>query len=231
VHTYSGRMASARPLRDLFSDLAASGTGGDAEGVLDAHGHADLPEGLVAEAVVNYADTAPVEVAEHLATFVMAHSAVYPEAASGPADPTAWLDAVATAPVVDALDGGAFDGDGLDGDAFHSRGADDLTDAGDLDSADLDVADLDPADLDFGHGGHPAASHVDTAPTGYVDAAQTGSAAVLPGVGSVDAGDSEPAAQADAAPVGFDGIAITDGTVEETDDGQDDGDDDPALDG
>ncbi len=96
-------MTSARPLRDVFADLAEHDPGGsppDAAHVLAASGHPDLPDGLVAEAVVNYADTAPIEVAEHLQPYVMAHSPVPQSAAVYDADPGDWLHAVASAPVL-----------------------------------------------------------------------------------------------------------------------------------
>lgn len=72
---------TARPLRDLLADLvgdaaARQAYGADPAGYLAAHGHPDLPEPLVTEAVVSYADTAPVEVAQALAPFVAAHGPV-----------------------------------------------------------------------------------------------------------------------------------------------------------
>jgi hypothetical protein len=91
-------MASARPLRDVFADLigGASATD-DPDALLRDQGHPELPDHLVAEAVVNYADTAPVEVAEHLAPYVTAHSAV--GADEVPVDePQAWFDLLGTAP-------------------------------------------------------------------------------------------------------------------------------------
>jgi hypothetical protein len=91
-------MPPARPLRDLFAELTG-GIAGDAAQVLAQAGHPDLPAGLVAEAVVSYADTAAPEVAEHLAPFVMAHSSV-PTVDSAGGDPLDWLDALATAPAV-----------------------------------------------------------------------------------------------------------------------------------
>ncbi|GAA0445875.1 hypothetical protein Aca07nite_03870 [Actinoplanes capillaceus] len=76
------------PLRDVFAGLAGPGSApGDFL--------RELPEELVAEAVVSYADTAPVEVAEHLASFVSAHSAVGAETAGE----LGWLDLLTTAPV------------------------------------------------------------------------------------------------------------------------------------
>jgi hypothetical protein len=71
-------MTGARPLKDVFADLLGGGDGArpDPEAALAAAGHPDLPPELVAEAVVSYADTAPVEVAEHLSPYVIAHSGV-----------------------------------------------------------------------------------------------------------------------------------------------------------
>lgn len=119
-------MDATRPLHDVFADLAGTGDGEPAE-VLRANGHEDLPDGLVAEAVVNYADTAPMEVAEHLAPFVRAHSPV-PSTDPSLAAPT-WLDALRTAPAMvdpgtdldaatNAFDLGADEAAGLDPTAF-----------------------------------------------------------------------------------------------------------------
>ena len=101
-------MESAKPLRDVFNELvgdesARGALAADRDAVLRDSGHGDLPGGLVAEAVVSYADTAPVEVAEHLAPFVTAHSAVPADglAAADPdpdPDPATGLDLLATAP-------------------------------------------------------------------------------------------------------------------------------------
>ena len=99
-------MNHPRPLREVFDELAgepsAAGPAADPAGVLAGSGHGDLPGHLVAEAIVSYADTAPVEVAAHLAPFVTAHSAV-PRDGSGLAEPpdlAAGLDLLATAPAV-----------------------------------------------------------------------------------------------------------------------------------
>jgi hypothetical protein len=92
-------MDPARPLRDVFADLTGGEDTGpsDPSAVLAANGHPGLPAGLVAEAVGSYADNAPIEVAEHLSPYVMAHSAVpLPDAPE--VDPGGWLDAVAGAP-------------------------------------------------------------------------------------------------------------------------------------
>jgi hypothetical protein len=109
-------MDATQPLRDVFAGLAGTGGASEPATVLAANGHGDLPDGLVAEAVVNYADTAPVEVAEHLATFVRAHSPV-----PGPAaEPPSWLAAVGTAPAdVDplGLDSAGHDLDDVSGGA------------------------------------------------------------------------------------------------------------------
>jgi hypothetical protein len=124
-------MASAHPLRDVFSELAATDRAAtQADAVLEAHGHADLPDGLVAEAVVSYADTAPVEVAEHLAPYVMAHSAVYPAADLAAGQPGGWLDVLVAAPEPLAAD------EAPDGPT----------------PAQPPALDPDPADLDFGTG-------------------------------------------------------------------------------
>jgi hypothetical protein len=69
-------------LREVFAALA--GGSADPASALAASGHGDLPGDLVAQAIVNYADTAPVEVAEHLSPFVVAHSGV-PQGVDAPA--------------------------------------------------------------------------------------------------------------------------------------------------
>ncbi|HET6532972.1 MAG TPA: hypothetical protein VFH03_20475 [Actinoplanes sp.] len=115
-------MASARPLRDVFADLAgAPGAADDPAALLRDHGHPELPDDLVAEAVVSYADTAPVEVAEHLAPYVTAHSAVGADPAAGDETAVGWLDLLGTAPAGDSADiddlppaTDGFDDDGLD---------------------------------------------------------------------------------------------------------------------
>src|SRR6266498_4980535 len=80
-------------LRELLTDLVgAAATHADGPAAyLAAHGY-DLPPDLVAEAVVNFADTTSPEVAEHLAPFVTAHTTgVEPE--------SDWFDLLTTAPV------------------------------------------------------------------------------------------------------------------------------------
>lgn len=87
----------ARPLRELLADLVGDpqvrqAYGSDPAGYLAAHGHPDLPEPLVAEAVVSYADTAPVEVASALSPYVAAHGPIPGEDTS--AD---WFDLLTSA--------------------------------------------------------------------------------------------------------------------------------------
>ena len=110
----------ARPLRDLLADLvgdvrARQAYGDDPSGYLAANGHPDLPSALVSEAVVAYADTAPVEVAQALAPYVAAHGPV--------PDPDAqadWFDLLTSAEPVGAdtfgehLDAAAPSGDWSD---------------------------------------------------------------------------------------------------------------------
>jgi hypothetical protein len=131
-------MTEARPLREVFADLADSPgpPSTDPAELLAAHGHPDLPAELVAEAVVSYADTVPPEVAEHLAPYVMAHGPI----PTGEVADTPWTELLATAPEPELSE---------------------------LDSPDVtDVVDADPADgLDFGAGATPEAigEHVEAA--------------------------------------------------------------------
>jgi hypothetical protein len=146
----------ARPLRELFADLvgdaeARHAYGSDPAGYLAAHGHPDLPEPLVAEAVVSYADTAPVEVAEVLAPYVTAHGPV--PAAEADADPDTgsaadWFDLLTSSDVAD--------------DPFGEHPGEEPGEepAADPDPQVGDVAGAwaDPAELDFGTGAGAAAA-------------------------------------------------------------------------
>jgi len=141
-------MEPARPLRDVFADLAGgrgygASSGMAPEEVLAAHGHPDLPEGLVAEAVVTYADTAPYEVAEHLAPYVRAHTAVPQPAGTDEPEPH-WYELLTTAPAGPGLDGP----DVIDAEASGLTARDDA-------SSDVDASTT-PAgtdiDTDFGYG-------------------------------------------------------------------------------
>jgi hypothetical protein len=111
-------MASARPLRDVFADLAGDEAArhADPAQLLRDSGHPDLPEALVSEAVISFADTAPVEVAEHLAPYVAANSPVPAIEADDAPDMAAsgWVEALVTAPDVADLDS-PDPADGLDG--------------------------------------------------------------------------------------------------------------------
>lgn len=137
-------MDAARPLRDVFADLTTSppsdhAQAGPAPDVLLASGHPDLPDSLVAEAVGSYADTAPIEVAEHLSPYVMAHSPI-PLADLPDLETSGWLTAMVGAPQVEVPADDADDLDDLDdfgaGAGTFEAGADLETDNG----------------LDFGHG-------------------------------------------------------------------------------
>jgi hypothetical protein len=127
-------MTPARPLHELLTDLVgdAGPAQGDPQEYLSANGHPDLPPELVAEAVVSYADTAPVEVAEQLAPYVTAHSAV-PAGEEQSAD---WFDLLTTAPT---------------GELEADPGLDDLS-SSDSEGPDPDT-DADPGpEFDFGTG-------------------------------------------------------------------------------
>ena len=142
-------MDATRPLRDVFTALTGEGgaSGSDPGEALRLNGHADLSDGLVAEAVVSYADTAPIEVAEHLAPFVMANSPVPIAGAdldTAEGESPSWLDALATAPVPADIDPADIDpADRLDhADPGWAKPA------GSLDSS----AHATSEDLAFGHG-------------------------------------------------------------------------------
>lgn len=95
-------MTQGRPLHTVFKellhdDVARQAYAADPGGLLGSAGHSELPDDLLAEAIVSFADTAPPEVAEHLAPFVMAHSAVPLDDAEPPAA-TSGLELLAQAP-------------------------------------------------------------------------------------------------------------------------------------
>lgn len=93
-------MEPVRSLREVLGGLAGAGQDADPERALREAGHGDLPDGLLSEAVASYADTAPVEVAEHLAPFVTAYR--QGDEAAGAADPMAALDLLTSAPTPEA---------------------------------------------------------------------------------------------------------------------------------
>lgn len=161
-------MSQGRPLRAvleelLADDVARQAHAADPAGVLGDAGHGDLPGDLVAEAIVSFADTAPFEVAEHLAPFVTAHSVV-PAADGEPPAASAGLDLLATAP--DSLDGSGVDG---------LEPPPDWTVPGDGEAQPDTAAPPLPVDLGFGRG-------ADDAPHPLPDAAASASEpAPLPG--------------------------------------------------
>jgi hypothetical protein len=241
-------MPAARPLRDVFTDLTgegAAGAGTQPDELLRAQGHEDLGDELIGEALVNFADSAPVELAEHLAQFVMAHSPVPlidPGAVTD--DMPDWIDLLASAPPTDGVAEIGDDG---------SAGLDGLGDAGDVDDG---AAMIGPADgggfdpdhglfLDFGHGDlEPIDPAHFTSDTGDAGDAEIGDAG---GAGIGDAGGAEIGDAVGSAVDGLDhdghvDLSVYDGYLAELDghdsigdthdaagDGGDDGDDaDPA---
>ena len=226
--SYSGGMDPARPLRDVFADLVSDETAraahaADPDGYLEAQGHPGLPGSLVSEAIVSYADTAPAEVAEHLAPFVLANGPVPVDpllvdplvdgdALPGEMGATEGLGLLATAPAETDLAEPAVDPDAV---AEADAHADTHIHAGTAAGADTDTDDLaDPFGLDFGLDfGHGDAVH-----TGHyadVPSAELAPAAELPadvppdeGGDTVDAGGMvDWSAGAD-----LDGLAGPDGT-------------------
>jgi hypothetical protein len=176
-------MAAARPLRDVFADLVGEPNAvDDPAALLRDQGHPGLPDHLVAEAVVSYADTAPVEVAEHLAPYVTAHSVVGTAGDEPPAD---WPALLSTAPEVSGLD------------------IDDLAPPQSADVDDLDI-DIDPGlHLDFGTGSdqvpvletetetEPEADEVDDLDDDFLDVADDGDITGWT-VDDAEADDTEP---------------------------------------
>ncbi|MFY1652439.1 hypothetical protein ACN27J_16275 [Solwaraspora sp. WMMB762] len=164
-------MAPARSLHEIFAGLPGDAAAhSDVAAVLDANGYADLPPELLAQAVVSYADTAPAEVAEHLAPFVTAHSQVggdgtVPDDLASPLD----LLATAPAPAFDAAmpDDPAFDGPDLDGPGLDAAPPDDpVFDGPELDDPGLDAAPPDGPGFDtpgFDDPGFAAGPKIDAA--------------------------------------------------------------------
>jgi hypothetical protein len=172
----------ARPsLRELFAEL--SRTGGDPADLLRAAGYGDVPEPLMAEAIVNYAGTAPLEVAEHLAPFAVAHGPV-PVPDPG-AVPSSGLSLLASAPAVDVHGLAADTTVPVEHDVHdvHGAVADHLADHVDVDPSgldddtsahagaphelhhgDIDHGDIDPAGVDGLHPGSPPLGPVGSGP-------------------------------------------------------------------
>lgn len=167
-------MQPARPLHDLLTDLVGAGDAAGPADVLAANGHADLPDELVAEAVGSFADTSPIEVAEHLSTYVMANSPV-PQPDAPPVDLASWLDVVTSAPASSDVDPTAL-----------------LDDSGAVQSA-YEPAAVEVGDLHFGRGDSVAPDHhvstVDSFEDGYEAAP-----ALAPADGTYDSTAPDPAA-------------------------------------
>jgi hypothetical protein len=175
-------MEPARPLRDVFADLvtdedARRAHAADPDGFLQAHGHTGLSGQLVNEAIVNYADTAPTEVAEHLAPFVMAHSPVPVDDPAAGADGADGLHLLATAPAEAYLD--ELPDDGLDDDLGGglAGGLDGDLAAGPGHPVDPAAVAADPFDLDFGQGDQAE----DMQPVPPPDGAPAGADDLVPG--------------------------------------------------
>lgn len=142
-------------LRELFAELSRPG-GGDPADVLRAAGYGDVPESLVAEAVVSYAGTAPLEVAEHLAPFAVAHGPVPTvDPAPAPAGGYGGLSLLASAPPPGATDHPVVD---------HPLDEHPLGDHPFREHVDLDPSGLDDP-LDHGVGDHGDGHHGDPAGT------------------------------------------------------------------
>lgn len=170
-------MPPARPLHDILTEVAGADAA-DPAAALRAGGHGDLPEGLVAEAIVSYADTATVEVAEHLAPFVQGHSTVPSEDPADPPGLEQGLALLASAPApVPAGTAPESAPPAVDGDAdadYGSGAARDPEGPGD------------PLDLAFGEGGTGGGTEAPAGEAGPVPSAA--------GLGGVDeAGSGYPA--------------------------------------
>ena len=97
-------MNEPRPLHEVFGERAHQ-LAEDRHAALDEAGHPGLPDELLAEAVVSYADTAPAPVAEHLSPFVTAHTAErFGEPGGAGADLSHGLELLASAPAVTGTD-------------------------------------------------------------------------------------------------------------------------------
>jgi hypothetical protein len=169
-------MNEPRPLHEVFGERANQ-LAEDRHAALDEAGHPGLPDELLAEAVVSYADTAPAPVAEQLAPFVTAHTAErFGEPGGAGADLSHGLELLAAAPAATGTD--------LD-DADLPAGPD---------PAGPGPAGPDPADLDFGGGAGPG-DHPARQPEPPVE--QPTVAGVSPPVGDPPEHDPLPALEED----------------------------------
>ena len=161
-------MEHVHSLRELLASLSdGSATQGDPSTVLASGGHGDLPDHLLAEAIGNYADTAPIQVAEHLSAYVMAHSAV------PGLDPEGWHPGE----LGDGANGLVLlsHAPGLGSEPAHDPGPlppTDHSDHGGSGHEHLVTEAADPVhtgDLDFGRGSDPDSNHGDVSQEHGVD--------------------------------------------------------------
>lgn len=195
-------MAPARSLHEILTGLTGNaGAPADLAAVLAANGFPDLPQDLLAEAVVSFADTAPAEIAEQLAPFVMAHGPIAGGDLSA-GDIGRLPDLLATSRATDLDDSSVADTPEI-GPPAGSVDAVDLLDEeshgiGDVPAGPGPV----PPDAAFGHGAGPARTEPadgvasggvapETEPAGHVDASQR------PVLDEPAALDDEPAPYAD----------------------------------
>jgi hypothetical protein len=204
-------MAAARPLREVFTDLtgdeeARRAHAADPDGFLAAHGHPGLPSELVAEAVVSYADTAPPEVAQHLAPYVIEHSSVPIEAGAGavPTETENWFELIASAPATEEI-GEAPD---LDGELIGEA------------PLDLDELADQPGGVDFGRGAAAGAGIAAVAVGDHDEYAGTAPGHDAPGPDLLAADAVRDRSYLDDA--GLDDAGLDDGAVDGDDDDSDD---------
>ncbi|HYY12519.1 MAG TPA: hypothetical protein VE781_16395 [Kineosporiaceae bacterium] len=158
----------ARSLRDLFAEMPEGATGEPAE-LLRAAGFGDVPQPLLAEAITSYAGTAPLEVAEHLSPFAVAHGPLPDADSAASAGLDDGFDLLRSAPAVDEHHPEVPDADpaahldtGAPHDVLHHGAADD---PGDLDG----LLHADPAALDATPDHHTPGLHPDAAGEGLTD--------------------------------------------------------------
>ncbi|WP_326549701.1 hypothetical protein [Micromonospora sp. NBC_01813] len=164
-------MAPARSLHEIFAGLTGDAAAhGEVDAVLHANGYADLPAELLTQAVVSYAETAPAELAEHLAPLVMANSPVPGDEGAAVAEFGSPLDLLAAAPAA------GLDDDGLDAaslDDAHFLDEESLDEASDAVAGRPDTFDGAPLEASFGHGDGPVAEQADAVAAGpTVEAAE-----------------------------------------------------------
>ncbi|MBK6870631.1 MAG: hypothetical protein IPK24_05160 [Kineosporiaceae bacterium] len=154
-------MDHVRPLHQVFAELADAAPGTEPGDLASVPAQLDLPDDLLTEALISFADTAPAEVAAHLAPFVTAHSPITPGAAL-PADVAHGVELLRGAPIGLTL-GEPYVADGLDDGAMQNDlGALDELDGWEGVGGEPEVVwsghepATDVPDLVFGQGGAPA---------------------------------------------------------------------------